>query len=224
MSKKILVVACLVMMTTVFSGCDLLGGDKSKETIKDSKTESHMEQNKENGGDDEESFFGSMQDLIARGQSVKCAYNITEEEGEAKGVLYITGDKVRSEMEITEKETGKKMKVNSIIAEDWMYTWNNFMPGGTKMNMKEMQGEADEDYSQREADKMKEEMDYKCRPWITDNSKFAVPTDIEFKDMTKMMQGFQEGAEDFNMDEMEKSAENAKAKLCGICRADAECE
>ena len=235
MSKKIFVIACLVMMATAFSGCDLLGGDKGQETAKESETEQNKENNNKDNNE-EESFFGSMQDLLARGKSVKCTYkNVGGEDGEATGVFYVAGDKMRSEMDIIEKETGKEMEVNSIIIGDWMYTWNNFLPEGTKMNMKEMQDETSENYSQDETNKMKEEVDYKCRPWIPDDSKFIVPTDVEFRDMTEMMKGFQETMQNFNMDEIQGNAEKASAKLCAICemltgearnkcRADAGCE
>ena len=98
-----------------------------------------------------------------------------------------------------------------------------------------MQDETDEDYSQGEADKIKEQMNYKCRPWIPDNSKFVVPTDIEFKDMTEMMQGFQETMPNIDMGEMEENVKKANAQLCEMCelltgedrdecRADAGCE
>ena len=52
MNKKILVIACLVMITTVFSGCDLLGGDKNKGGI---ENENSGEQNQESNGDEESS-------------------------------------------------------------------------------------------------------------------------------------------------------------------------
>ena len=208
MNKKILVVACLVMMATVFTGCNLLGGDKNQEAIKEGN---NAEQNQKNDGNEEESFFGSVQDLLTCGKSLKCVYSIDNERGKATGVIYVSGNKIRSEVEIVEN-AGKKMEVDSIIADNWMYTWNSLMSGGTKMNIKEMQSETGEDYSQNEneADKMREEMDYKCRPWIPDNSKFTVPSDVEFRDLTEMMQGF-------DIDEAEENAGEASAKLCEMC-------
>ena len=228
-NKKLFTVLFVLGLLVLVAGLMVLSNQDNSLTVEKpgdvSDTNNTVEEINKN---EEESFFGSMQDLLTRGNSVKCTYNVVDGEGEAIGVLYIADNKVRSEMDIVEKETGKKMEVDSIITEDWMYTWNSFMPQGTKMNIKEMQGEANEDYSQDEADKMREETDYKCRPWIPDNSKFVVPTDIEFRDMTEMMQGF-------DMGEIEENVEKASAKLCemcemltgearDICRADAGCE
>lgn len=223
--KKIFIVFLLLVMATSLSGC-----------FKSKKSADENQQSAAN--QEEESFFGSMQDLLTRGKSVKCTYKSTDDGAkEATGVLYVAGNKTRSEMSVIEEETGKKLEINSIIIGDWMYMWNNFMQGGTKMNIKEMQGEVkvDEKYSQGEVDKMKEKIDYKCRPWIPDNSKFDIPTNIEFRDMTKIMEGFQDTMGNINMDEVKKSGEEAKQKLCDMCemltgqaknqcRADAGCE
>ena len=228
-SKKLFIVLFIFGLIALAIGLIMSSKQDNSLTIEksddvDNTIENNIEEINEN---EEESFLGSIQDLLTRGKSLKCTYNIADGEGEATGVIYVSGNKIRSEVEITE-DAGGKMKVDSIITEDWMYTWNSFMPGGTKMNIKEMQSETGEDYSQDEADKMKEEMDYKCRSWIPDNSKFAVPADVEFKDMTEMMQGF-------DMEEMEENAERANAELCEMCemltgeardacRAEAECE
>jgi hypothetical protein len=227
-NKKLFTVLFVFGLLVLVAGLIVLSNQDNSLTVEKSgdvsDTNDTVEEINEN---EEESFFGSMQDLLTRGKSLKCTYNVADEDGEATGVIYVSGNKIRSEVEIT-GETGEKMEVDSIITEDWMYTWNSFMPGGTKMNIKEMQSETGEDYSQDEEDKMREELDYKCRSWIPDNSKFVVPTDIEFRDMTEMMQGF-------DMDEMEENVEEASAKLCemcemltgearDICRADAGCK
>lgn len=192
MSKKILVVACLVMMATVFSGCDLLGGDKNKETAKEG---ANIEQGKESNNKDdnkEESFFGSMQDLIARGKSVKCTYkqSASANNDEYEVVMYISGGNVRTEAEMKTGE-GKTMQSNMVINKDWMYMWNSSTPNGMKADMRKMpQGE---DVTESDVNKdmanLAKNMDYECRAWIPDNSKFKVPTNIEFNDITEMMSG-----------------------------------
>lgn len=187
MSKKILVVACLLVMTTVFSGCDLPGRDKNQEAAKEG---TNTEQNQE--GDKEELSFGSMQDLLIHGKPLKCTYSdVSDGEGEVTGVVYIANNKRRTEFKVIEKETDKKLEMNSIFAGEWMYSWSDSTTEGMKMNIKEIKGDVQfEKYSQGETDTMKKKIDYKCRPWIIDNSKFTVPLDVDFKDMTEIMGGF----------------------------------
>ena len=133
-----------------------------------------------------------MQDLIARGKSLECTYNVTDEEGEeVSGIIYITDDKRCTEFEIINKETNEKIKMNSMHVGEWMYSWSSSSVEGMKMNLKEMYGdEKFEKYSQGETDSMKKKIDYRCQAWIVDNAKFTIPVDVDFKDMTEIMGGF----------------------------------
>ena len=59
---------------------------------------------------------------------------------------------------------------------------------------------------------MSKEIDYKCKPWKKDNSKFKVPTNIKFKDMSEMMDGF-------NIKEATEEAETmANEFICNHCK------
>ena len=132
-----------------------------------------------------------MQDLIARGKSLKCTYKDNSDEGgEVTGIVYITDDKRRIEFKVINKETNEKIQTNSMHIGEWMYSWSNSSTEGMKMNLKEIYGdEKFEKYSQGETDSMKEKIDYKCHAWIVDDAKFTVPVNVDFKDMTEIMGG-----------------------------------
>jgi len=189
--------------------------------------------------DKEESFLGSIEDLMTGGKTLKCTYDMPDE-ADGKGVIYSTKDKMRNEMEFTAEDEGK-MKTYTIVNGDWMYIWSNMAPGGTKINISDMKDVEGTVKDSKTAKEMRKQMNYKCRPWIVDNSKFAPPADIEFKDATVMMEGFKDMmTDDFDLDEMmeeaEKDAEDAREWLCKMCetapdeetkaecRADAECD
>ncbi len=222
MSKKILVVACLVVMITVFTGCDLLGGDKNREATKEeTNAEQNQENNKESDKDEakEESFFGSMQDLIMRGKSLKCTYRQNSDDGEYEVVTYISGGNVKTEAEMKTGE-GKTMESSMVINKDWMYMWNSFTPKGMKVDMQKMpeiENVTDNDVNKDMANLAKE-MDYKCRPWIPDNSKFKIPADIQFQDITEMMAGMTEGLGDMTEGDISDLKDEANKFLCEHCK------
>ncbi len=221
MGKKILVVACLVVATAVFSGCGLLGKNKNQEATKEKTNVEQKQENKKSdkNGNGEESFFGSMQDLLARGKSLKCTYKTTSSGDEYETVMYIAGGKVKTETEVKTDE-GKTIENSMVIDKDWMYTWNSFTPKGMKVDMSkmpEMDNVSDDDINKDMAS-MAKNMDYKCRAWIPDNSKFKIPTNIQFQDITEMMAGMTEGIMNMTEEDMKKMETESNKWICEHCK------
>lgn len=188
MSKKnIYIVICLMIVVIAFGSCILLRGDKDREMTKSEPDAEQNQENNENNGNEneEELIFGSMQDVLVHNKPLKCSYvDISDEGVETIGTIYVADNKRRTEFEIINKETNEKIKMNSINIGEWMYSWNNSLKEGIKMNLKEMYGDEQfEKYSQEGTVSMKKKIDFKCRIWILDNSKFSFPSDIEFKDI-----------------------------------------
>ncbi len=218
--KKILFIISLSLIAAVgLSGCF---GPFKKEAREENKTASQAEDAEtfEIAEDQEESFFGSMQDLINRGKSLKCAYKAEESDGgESEVIMYISGGKVRTEAEVN-IDGGKTIKSDMIIDNDWMYMWNSFTPDGVKADTRKMpKGEdvTDSDVNKDMADLAKE-MDYKCHVWIPDNSKFKIPADIQFNDITKMMSGMAEGLEGMAEGDIKGLEGEANKFLCDFCK------
>ncbi|MFH1822352.1 MAG: hypothetical protein ABH830_01475 [Patescibacteria group bacterium] len=182
------------------------------------KTDQPQEQqqaNQEQNQEEEESFFGSMKDLLTRGKSLKCTYEETRDDGtNTTGVLYIADNKAKSEIEILDGD--ERSEAFTLFDGDWIYTWASFLPNGTKMNTKELpQGE---DYNvQKETDTLEKEMGYKCSSWVKDSSKFQLPDDVEFKDVTEAMADFSDTMEDFTPEDAQTMQEDASERLCEVC-------
>ena len=212
MNKKILVVACLVIMTTVFTGCDLLGGDKNKEGAKDSKTESNVEQNKESGVNGSGDYFEAMTDLMERGKSMKCTYTQkVDDENTADGVVYMADGNARIEI-TANKGTANEGKMYAIIDEGYHYSWVEGSSKGYKMTAEA--AEMDEKMK-KGVSKMAEKIKYKCSSWKKDSSKFKAPSNIVFEDLSEMMKGF-EGI-DFE-EEAKKAEAQANKFICEHCK------
>ncbi len=167
-----------------FSGYILFSDNKNREII---KIESDIKQNDDNKENEDEGglVFSSMQDVLVYNKPLKCSYGDVSDNGaETTGIIYVADDKRRTEYEIVNKEMDEKIENNSINIGEWMYSWNNISTEGIKMNLREMYGdEKFEKYTKGEIDSMKQKINYECRIWIPDNSKFSIPAEIEFKDV-----------------------------------------
>ena len=214
MNKKILIIACLVIITTALSGCSLLGGDKNKETTKEEsvKTEQKQEDKKNDNNDNEDgNYFETMTDLMARGKSMKCTYKQEiDGGGTANGVVYMADKNARTE--ITVKEDNHTAEMYAIINHEWTYSWTKGSSKGYKMTLESSEmGEQNE----KTVANMAKDIDFKCKSWRKDNSKFKVPANIDFEDMSEMMAGFK----DVDLEQTIKDAEAQANKLiCDLCK------
>jgi len=214
MNKKILAIACLVMITTTLSGCNLLGGDKNKETTKKNTS---AEQNQESEKSDKKNnkdgnYFETMKDLMARGKSMKCTYaQQVDSENTANGVVYMADGNARVEI-IANKGTAHEGKMYSITDNKWVYSWPEGSHKGFKMTLEA--SELSEKQEETVSD-LSKEIDFKCKSWKKDNSKFKAPSNIVFEDMSEMMEGF----EDIDLEQTIKDAETQANKfICDHCK------
>ncbi|MFH1427243.1 MAG: hypothetical protein ABIG60_01810 [Patescibacteria group bacterium] len=228
--KKAFFIFLLCLLAVSLSSCKKT--DQPKE-----QQQAAQEQNQE----EEESFFGSMKDLLTRDKSLKCTYEEKNSDGDdnssSRGEMYIAGGKARTDI-VNISENGEE-DMHMIMDSDWMYTWTSFMPKGTKMKLDTLQEsenfEKKGNINQGFQDLAKE-LNYKCRPWIVDGSKFIPPSDIVFDDITEMMAGFAEEFQNMDAEEMQEGLDEATEAVCDLCeyapdeetkancKADAGCE
>lgn len=120
--------------------------------------------------------------LMAAGQNVECEFQ--KNDGSQKGTLYVTGDKMRGEFMM--KQGGSEFPMHMIRNTEKMYTWGGPMGEGQGMIMPaNMQGNSPMGGPQTA--NMDEEMDFTCKPWSADSSRFEPPSDVQFQDMSEMM-------------------------------------
>ena len=190
--KKALTIALLIIVSVSLTGC-----------LKKKASE-------------EELFSGSFFDLMKAGKTVKCTFSDEGEEGSSRGEIYISGRQSRNDI-YASAEDGEDFESHTIIGTEYMYTWSNVQEQGTKMKLSELDMDQ-EDFEMPSAAEMKEaygeyqdiqkETSFKCVPWIPDNSKFNPPSDIEFIDMSQMME---------NMQEQMTQLEDDTKSMCGMC-------
>ncbi len=184
-------------------------------------------------GDGADSFTGNLMDLLKLGKAVKCTGSFSGGDGSMNMVVYASGEKSYSEMEVDDGEDGM-LTTYSIFDGEWMYSWND-MGMATKMNVSDMEDMAEDmpsedDYEKAESPQdFQQQFDYKCAPWVPDNSKFTPPSGVEFMDLSETMKDFTEAMESGDMNDLMESGCAAcemlpDAAQIAECKANLECE
>lgn len=199
MKKKISILCACLFAVAVLSGC----GEKNKnEDTGQANQSGQVTAGDENENTEEESITGSIKDLLTKGKSMKCTYKETRDGETFSGVLYVAGNKSKTEIEF--QVDGKTGNMYTLSDGEWVYSWGTFLPQGVKMNIKEMPKDQT-DNSQETASNFEKKMNYKCRFWIKDSSKFELPADVQFRDMTDSITGAAE------------AVKNIEGNLCEMC-------
>jgi len=189
MKKYIYLTALLLSISVTLTACTTKKDQKVEEIVENENSEVTVITE-----DGEENLSGNIFDLVNLNKSIKCTFKSETEGGAASGVTYVANGKTKTEFEIKNDEMD--IKSYSISDGDWMYTWTSENNQGTKMNLNEMQDMADENIEEEteeiEYTNQTQDFDYKCTPWSVDNSVFELPENIEFMDLSEMMEGFME--------------------------------
>lgn len=205
--RKILILFAVIGLVFLAAGCK----KPKKKGNQEGATPPAQEEQKDDG-----LFKGSFRDLMKMGKSMKCEIVYSDQEMESTSMIYVSDNKIRNDVEVKDAD-GKTIVSHTIIDGDWMYLWTDGQKQGTKMKIEEQQAEQPEVPEEVEANlqhsrpqesekrNLDEEFDYKCSPWIVDNSKFIPPTNIEFVDYSAVME------------EMQMQAEEAKKEACQMC-------
>ena len=179
--KKIIAVFLLVSLVFAMTACN-----KVSDGAKSAK---------------EEAISGSLDFLMKKGLPLKCTWDASVEDESASGVVYVKGEKFRTEISNSEGS------VYSISDGTDMYTWTDFQKDGFKMNLeklKEMGNDVETDVETEDVEfqSLDAEYNYRCLPWVANENKFVPPSDVEFVDYTELMEQMQEIADGFeNIDQ-----------------------
>lgn len=143
----------------------------------------------------EQSQSSSIRDLIALGKNQQCTVSMsqTDDKGiktDTTGTIYISGKNLAEQVQIVSSDP-KVKTINMMMISDGttMYTWDQ---SGTLPGMKlaiptpAATGTTPSNTQTQSVD-LDKKFDMKCSNWAVDNSKFAVPTNIKFTDLTQLM-------------------------------------
>lgn len=126
----------------------------------------------------------NLTDIVGRGQNLECDIKVPVEAGNNNpfntGKLWTTGRQGRSTL--TAQVSGMTMEANAVYKEGTAYSWVitngvkmgfKFSPDATHTTMTAQQ--------RQQAEQAKQRMLFNCHSWTPDQSKFTLPSDVEFR-------------------------------------------
>lgn len=125
---------------------------------------------------------GTIQSLIAAGKNVVCEINMGDQGG--SGTTYVSGNKLRGDF--TVQIENNPMATHMVSDGEYLYMWTDGSTQGTKFKIDpETQKKVATSSGQASVTDFEKEVDLKCTAWTIDNSKFTVPTDVKFTDLSQ---------------------------------------
>lgn len=135
----------------------------------------------EDAAREEDGAIGRFADMVRSGRSYQCTFEYKDETNESSGTVYMTGgaERLRGDFDITDSQAGA-MEMHMIRDGGYNYLWGSALPQGIKTAvMKKETLFEDEENSPVDTN-----IDYECRSWSVDESKFVLPAGVEFQDMS----------------------------------------
>lgn len=176
----IIIGAVVLLLAIVAFGVFMM---KSKTTSPEEKAEGSMKPGVL-APVEETSSTDSIASLLTQDKNITCTINFAQNGG--SGSVYVASKKMRGDF-IT-KAADKTVESHMISDGTYSYFWTGTM--GTKMSIdaatKAVGTPAPGAQNQTDLNK---KVDMKCSPWSVDNSKFSVPADVKFSDVSEMMKG-----------------------------------
>ena len=199
-NSKIILIVLLVLLLGggYFVYANVLSKSSGSDSANVESTGTVEKSERSDTGDNSE-FKGDVFGLLALGTSQKCEMKSVASAGEFSGDYYISGGRVYANIKTTAADASET-EMHTLVDGDNMYTWS-YTPSkyGVKMSLaaskeaaekaKATYGSTADQPTQKYPD-LSAQQTFECSPWIPDASKFELPDDIEFTDLSGMMEQF----------------------------------
>lgn len=154
-----------------------------------SKTSSNKIASSEKSESSEPLTRGSIASLLTSGKNVNCTMSYPD--GKGAGTIYVSGKKMRGDFTVNVETIGE-VKSSMIQDGEYAYMWSDADKKGTKFKVSGIPTPSPTANSSNQSVDLNQEVDLKCSSWGVDPSKFTVPSDVEFTDMSAMMEKVQD--------------------------------
>lgn len=132
---------------------------------------------------------GTFADIFASGESVECTFAHDDGTNVSSGVVYMAenGNRIRGDFTIEEgPDTNNPMEAHMVRVDNTNYVWGSFYEQGVKMEV--TAEERDQLFPEDDSTTVDPNTEYDCKSWSVDESKFDLPSNIDFIDMQTHMQ------------------------------------
>ncbi len=183
-SRTLVIVVFLLLLVAIAGLLYLMRGGTSK-SMKNSEQSKQAVTPKKNNPNE-----GNISGVISSGYDLECELKVPVKAGQqnpfSTGKLWATKGKARSVM--TGTTNNMAIEANAIYNEKTMYIWTviNGAKSGFKVNLAEAIKEDGKVTQQQkdQAEQYSQNMVSGCHPWSVDQSKFTLPTGIQFKEQS----------------------------------------
>ena len=135
----------------------------------------------------------SLKSLLTQRKSLVCTYEHTDGDNklDIKGTTYLSNQRMFQDTSTTAKsDPAKTVKTFTLVADSTVYIWS---PDKKTQGMKIKFDPTAQNPEKVKTDvagaqeTMEKEYDLDCKPWKVDEKIFTLPTDVQFKDFSEMM-------------------------------------
>ncbi len=128
---------------------------------------------------------GSLRSLLALGKNTMCTFTSVVENSTSSGTVYIASNGDMSGDFTSQTKASGTITSHMIMKGGTSYVWSGAQ--GAKMNVSAT--EATTASNANQSVDLDAQVDYDCKNWTRDDSKFVVPTNVNFIDIEAMMKG-----------------------------------
>ncbi|MFV1917070.1 MAG: hypothetical protein ACC618_01080 [Patescibacteria group bacterium] len=149
----------------------------------------------------EESFLGTVTDLLKLGKNFECNFDTTDEAGNVtRGTVYVASNRMRGRFNISQPD-GTTLAGNTIQDGEYGYTWLEGQNLGTKLKLEKPEGDSVEKDSDTSTNFADDQIGYNCKAWRVDSSMFVPPSDVDFQDLSASIQQIEEVTQEVTDDQ-----------------------
>ena len=173
LKNKGLVIAIAVLILALLGGAAYMKFAKTSTAPQQSPTVQEQPKASPSG------VTGTLKSLFGKNQSC----TITYPNNGGSGTFYVSGNKFRGDF--TVKTAGEKETTSQVVSDGvYTYIWSSESPTGIKMKLDVTSPTASAQTGNFNLD---QEVSLNCSPWGVDASKFTIPTNIQFTDLSSMI-------------------------------------
>lgn len=184
LKNKKLIIAAVAVIIILVAGVSFMATSKD-----DTSTNTQTGANNGQQSSNNSSTKGSLSSLATGKKAQECTMNYSGASGSGTGTMYSDGNG-RARMHIDLKtEKGNVGQTDQIMKEGKAYSWttSDGQTFGMIMDVsKTTQQTQSQSGSTTSAPQPNQDFDINCKDWKVDESKFAVPTNVNFMDMNNL--------------------------------------
>jgi hypothetical protein len=166
-----------------------------------------------------DALSGTFASLLGLGQNLRCEFSYNDGPNISSGTVFIAenGKRLRGDFSVESSAAGA-MEMHMLREEGYNYMWGSSFEQGMKMKVEE--GSEGDLFASNDASvAIDENTTYNCVPWNVDAEVLALPSDVEFLDlslqMDQMMQLQGQGIQMQGQGSVDIEA--IKTKQCAAC-------